>query len=152
MFIELMPLLGERTVMLTVARIDQNRIRVNVIPTRKRVDENIALCAPLSFSGTPEEVDGEMARNLGVYVEENLRLQHPLEEAKAEMDASAKTARELVSGKAGRTAKKTDLQGGQQTDSTGTEAPADQENPPLLPACRPTGSYSVTSTIWTLYG
>jgi len=30
MFIELMPLLGERTVMLIVARIDQNRIRVNV--------------------------------------------------------------------------------------------------------------------------
>src|SRR6202040_745860 len=65
MFIELMPLLGERTVMLTVARIDKNRIRVNVIPTRKRKDENAALCAPLSFSGTPEEVDGEMARNLG---------------------------------------------------------------------------------------
>ena len=35
------------------------------------------------------EVDGEMARNLGVYVEENLRLQHTLEEAKAEMDAAA---------------------------------------------------------------
>jgi PRTRC genetic system protein E len=65
MFIELMPLLGERTVMLTVARIDKNRIRVNVIPTRKREDENAALCAPFSFSGTPEEVDGEMARNLG---------------------------------------------------------------------------------------
>jgi hypothetical protein len=32
MFIELMPLLGERTVMLTVARSDQNRVRVNVIP------------------------------------------------------------------------------------------------------------------------
>jgi PRTRC genetic system protein E len=89
MFIELMPLLGERTVMLTVARIDQNRIRVNVIPTRKWEVENAALGAPLSFSGTPEEVDGEMARNLGVYVEENLRLQHTLEEAKAEMDAAA---------------------------------------------------------------
>jgi hypothetical protein len=36
MFIELMPLLGERTVMLTVARIDQNRIHVNVRPLRKR--------------------------------------------------------------------------------------------------------------------
>ena len=97
--------------MLTVARIDQNRIRVNVIPTRKREDENAALGAPLSFSGTPEEVDGEMARNLGVYVEENLRLQHTLEEAKAEMDAAAKTAREQASGKAGQTAKKTEIQG-----------------------------------------
>ena len=67
--IELMPLLGERTVMLIVARI----------------------------SGTPEEVDRGMARSLGVYVEENLRLQHALEEAKAEMDAAAKTAREQAS-------------------------------------------------------
>jgi PRTRC genetic system protein E len=49
-----------------VDSIDQNRIRVNVIPTRNREDENAALCAPLSFSGTPEEVDGEMARSLGV--------------------------------------------------------------------------------------
>jgi hypothetical protein len=105
--IKLMPLLGERTVMLTVARIN----------------------------GTPEEVDGGMARSLGVCVE-NLRLQHALVEAKAEMDAAAKTAREQASGRAGQTAKKTELQGGQQTDSTGTEAPADQENPPLLPACR----------------
>ena len=65
--------------MLTVARIDQNRIRVNVIPTRKREeDENAALCTPFSFSGTPEEVDSAMARNLWVYVEENLRLQHTL--------------------------------------------------------------------------
>ncbi len=77
-----------------------------------------------------------MARNLGVYVEDNLRLQHTLEEAKAEMDAAAKTAREQASGKAGQTAKKTELHGGQQTDSTGPEAPADWENPPLLPACR----------------
>jgi hypothetical protein len=48
-----------------------------------------------------------------VYVEENLRLQHTLEEAKAEMDAAAKTARERASGKAGQAAKKTELQGGQ---------------------------------------
>ena len=106
----------------------------------KREDENAALCTPFSFSGTAKEVDGAMARNLGMYVEENLRLRHTLEEAKPEMDAAAKTAREQASGKAGQTAKKTELQGGQQTDSTGTEAPADQEIPPLLPACRPLGS------------
>ena len=32
MFVELMPLLGESTVMNTVARLNQNSIRVNVIP------------------------------------------------------------------------------------------------------------------------
>jgi hypothetical protein len=94
-----------------------------------------------------------------VYVEENLRLQHALEEAKAEMDAAATTAREWASGKAGQAAKKTELQGGgQQTDSTGAEGPADQENPPLLPCSRLSGqnrrivlNLAATSNIGQLY-
>jgi hypothetical protein len=45
------------------------------------------------------------------------------------MDAAAKTARERASGKAGQAAKKTELQGGQQTNSTGTEAPAIRKSP-----------------------
>ena len=53
MFLELMPLLGERAVMITVARVNQNSIRVNFIPSRKKEDENPALATPLSFSGTP---------------------------------------------------------------------------------------------------
>ena len=35
-FVELMPLLGERAVMITVARLNQNSIRINVIPSRKK--------------------------------------------------------------------------------------------------------------------
>ena len=41
MFVELMPLLGERTVMITVSRLDQNSIRVNFIPSRKKEDESV---------------------------------------------------------------------------------------------------------------
>jgi PRTRC genetic system protein E len=70
-FVELMPLLGERTVMVTVARLNQNSIRVNVIPSRKREDENAALATPLSFSGTPEELDREFGSSLASYVEDN---------------------------------------------------------------------------------
>ena len=43
MFVELMRLLGERTVMITVSRINQNSIRVNFIPFRKKEDENAVL-------------------------------------------------------------------------------------------------------------
>ncbi len=94
MFVELMPLLGERTVMITVARLNQNSIRVNLIPSRQKEDEDAALAIPLSFSGTPEELDAEIAKSLVPYVEENLRLQHTLAEAKAEMEAATKAARE----------------------------------------------------------
>lgn len=57
MFVELMPMLTERTVMITVSRVNQNFIRVNFIPSKKKEDENAALATPLSFSGTPKELD-----------------------------------------------------------------------------------------------
>lgn len=94
MFVELMSLLGERTVMITVSRVNQNFILVNFIPSRKKEDENAALATPLSLSGTPEELDRELGSNLASYVEENLRLQSTLTQAKAEMEAAAKAARD----------------------------------------------------------
>ena len=106
MFVELMPLLGERTVMITVSRTSQNSIRVNFIPSRKKEDENAGLATPLSFSGTPEELDRELGSSLASYVEENLRLQTTLTEAKAEMEAAAKAARDQARAKAGQNAKK----------------------------------------------
>jgi PRTRC genetic system protein E len=107
-FVELMPLLGERTVMITVSRVNQNFIRVNFIPSRKKEDENPALATPLSFSGTPEELDRELGINLASYVEENLHLQTTLAEAKSEMEAAAKAARDQGRARAknGETAKK----------------------------------------------
>ena len=36
MFVELMPLLAGRTVLITVAKVDDKTLRVNVIPTRPR--------------------------------------------------------------------------------------------------------------------
>jgi PRTRC genetic system protein E len=98
-FVELMPLLGERTVMITVARFNQNSIRINVIPSKKKEDENATLATPLSFSGTPEELDRELGSSLASYVEDNLRLQTALAEAKAEMEAAAKAAREQAKAK-----------------------------------------------------
>ena len=106
MFIELMPLLGERTVMITVSRVNQNSIRVNFIPSRKKEDENAVLATPLSFSGTPEELDRELGKSLAPYVEENLQLQSTLTEAKAEMEAAAKTARDQAKAKSALNTKK----------------------------------------------
>ena len=54
---------------------------------------------PLSLSWTPEELDRELGSNLTSYVEENLRLQSTLAEAKAEMEAAAKAARDQARAK-----------------------------------------------------
>src|SRR5690242_2062536 len=56
MFVELMPLLAGRTVMITVAREDDKAVRVCIVPEKAKDDENPALTTPLSYTGTPEEL------------------------------------------------------------------------------------------------
>ena len=95
MFVELMPLLKERTPLITVARVDE-KVRVNVIPTKVKEGEDHALTTHLSFTGSAEELDSELGRHLASYVDSHLALGSTLAEAKAEMDAAAKAARQKV--------------------------------------------------------
>lgn len=94
MFVEVMPLLAGRTVMLTVAREDDKTLRVNVIPKRVKDDENPALTTPLSYTGTPEELDAELGKHLASYVDCHTQLGSTLAQAKAEMEAAAKAAQD----------------------------------------------------------
>jgi PRTRC genetic system protein E len=64
LFVELMPMLVGRTVIITVAREDDKTLRVNVIPKKVKDDENPALTTPLSYTGTPEELDSELGKHL----------------------------------------------------------------------------------------
>jgi PRTRC genetic system protein E len=77
MFVELMPLLAGRTVMITVARENDKMLRVNVIPKKARDDENPALTTPLSYTGTPEELDAELGKHLASYGESHTQLGTP---------------------------------------------------------------------------
>ena len=94
MFVELMPMLAGRTVMITVARENDTTLRVNVLPTRSGDNENPALATPLSYTGTPEELDAELGRELTGYVECHRALGSTLAAAKADMEAAAKAAQE----------------------------------------------------------
>ena len=95
MFIELMPMLKERTVLITVALIE-GKLKVNVIPTKVKDSEDQALTTPLSYTGSPEELDAELGKHLASYVDSHVQLGSTLAEAKAEMDAAAKAARQRV--------------------------------------------------------
>ena len=65
MFVELMPLLAPRTVMITVAREEEKTSRVNNIPaTTSGSTDNPTLAAPLSYTGTPEELGAELGKQL----------------------------------------------------------------------------------------
>lgn len=100
MFTELMPLLTARTVLITVARESDSTIRATIVPKRTSESENAALSTPLSFVGTPEELDRDFARELGAYVDAHQRLGSTLAEAKAAMEAAAKAAQEEARRKA----------------------------------------------------
>ena len=100
MFIELMPLLAGRTVLITVAKVDAQTLRVNVIPTQAKADENPALSTSLTYSGSPEELDAELGKHLAGYVQTHQQTASTLAEAKATLEAAAKAAQEEAKRKA----------------------------------------------------
>jgi PRTRC genetic system protein E len=126
-FVELMPLLKERTLLITVARIEQ-KLRVNVIPTKARDGEDQALATPLSYTASPEELDAEFGKHLAGYVDSHITLGSTLAEAKAEMDAAAKAARQRAK-TSQQTAKSTQTQPKPETPAP---APITAETPNLF--------------------
>ena len=129
MFVELMPLLKERTLLITVARIEE-KVKVNVIPAKVKEGEDHALTTPLSLTGSAEELDSELGRHLVSYVDSHLALGSTLDEAKAEMDAAAKAARQK--GKTTQQASKTDPAVAKKDEPPGPTAPADDTTPTLF--------------------
>jgi PRTRC genetic system protein E len=93
MFKELGPLLRQRTVAIIVTRLEDDIIRVNVIPRKLNESENDALTTPVSVFGTAEELDAQLPSALVQFVGAHLELKNTLESAKDQMAAAAKSAK-----------------------------------------------------------
>ena len=106
MFKELAPYLRQRAVLLTVTHIEDDQIRVNVIPQKLKDGENAALTTPLTVTGTADELDNDLPATLVNFVSAHLQLRNTLDRAKAEMDAAAKTVQAEARSKAKTTAPK----------------------------------------------
>jgi PRTRC genetic system protein E len=103
---------------------------VNVIPTTKSgATENPALTTPLSYTGTPEELDAELGKQLASYVVCHRALASTLASAKAEMDAAAKAAQEEARKKAEERRKKA-----AEKPADNSAAPATVSTAPRSPA------------------
>src|ERR1017187_7665838 len=85
MFKELGPLLRQRTVVMILTRLEDDTIRVNVLPRKLNESENDALTTPLSVAGTAEELDAELPSALVQFVATHLELKTTLESAKEQM-------------------------------------------------------------------
>src|SRR5271168_2535024 len=94
MFKELAPLLRQRSVLLSLTRLEDDTIRVNVFPKKLADGENEALTTPLSVTGTAEELDAQLPSALTEYVGLNLGLSSTLETVKEQVAAAAKAAKD----------------------------------------------------------
>src|SRR3984957_10008066 len=106
MFQQLVPLLRQRSVLLTVTALEEDQIRVNVLPKRLADGENASLTTPMSFTRTAAELDAQLPDAIVSFVASHLELKNTLNRAKEEMAAAAKAAQEEAKNKA-KTAKKT---------------------------------------------
>jgi PRTRC genetic system protein E len=111
MFSELMPLIERRAITITVAALKEGHVRVNVVPAAlaedSKVNEKIgysnkdkiapvsesaihALTTPLSLTGTPDEIDAQLAEQLKTFVGSHLALQQSLDRARQEISDAVK--------------------------------------------------------------
>jgi PRTRC genetic system protein E len=105
MFQQLVPLLRQRSVLLTVTSLDEDQIRVNVLPKKLADGENAALTTPMSFTGTAAELDAQLPDAIVSFVASHLQLKNTLSRAKEEMAVAAKVAQDEARNKS-KTAKK----------------------------------------------
>jgi PRTRC genetic system protein E len=105
MFQQLVPLLRQRSVLLTVTSLEEDQIRVNVLPKKLADSENAALTTPMSFTGTAAELDAQLPDAIVSFVASHLELKNTLDRAKEEMATAAKAAQDEARNKS-KTAKK----------------------------------------------
>jgi PRTRC genetic system protein E len=131
MFQQLVPLLRQRSVLLTVASLEDDQIRVNVMPKKLKEGENSALTTPMSFTGTADELDAQLPDAIVSFVASHLELKNTLARAKEEMDAAAKAAQEETRNKANN--KKPAIGPAKTAEPVAKEEPKKEPEPPRLP-------------------
>lgn len=115
MFTELMPVIQDRPLTITVAAVADGKIKVCVVPQSqdkdgkvnskigyqaekevKKVPESAikALATPLALTGTPEELDAGLAEQLKTYAAAHEQLQHGIVQATQEIADAVKAIEE----------------------------------------------------------
>ena len=134
MFKELVPILRNRAVLMTATALDDDQIRVNVVPKKMKDGDHDALTTPLSVTGTAEELDTQLAATLVGFVASHLQMKNALEKAKADMDAATKTAQAEARAKAKTPASKTPVKVEPAPSAVAAQSPEPAKPAPAKPA------------------
>jgi len=132
MFQQLVPLLRQRSVLLTVTSLEDDQIRVNVIPKKQKEGENSALTTPMSFTGTAVELDDQLPDCIVSFVASHLELKNTLARAREEMDVAAKAAQEEARNKA-KNNKRPSSEPARKIDPAAEEEQKKEPEPPRTP-------------------
>jgi PRTRC genetic system protein E len=141
MFQQLIPLLRQRSVLLTVTALEHDQIRVNVLPKKLAEGENTALTTPMSFTGTAQELDAQLPGAIVSFVSSYLELKNALDRAKEEMAAAAKLAQEEARNKS-KAAKK----------PAPVAAPVKQEEPKMAEPPKALGLFDMSAPATSVAG
>jgi len=98
-FVQLMPLLTDRTLMVIVSKSDDQRLTLSVVPKRMKEGENAALTTPLCCTGTAEELDRELPTHLRDFVSGHVTLSNNLAQIQRDREEAEKAAREELNKK-----------------------------------------------------
>ena len=119
LFTQLEPLLAHRAVLITVSRLEDNRLQVNICPRRLKEGENPALTIPLCVTGTAAELDTDLVTQISSFVTSHIGLSSNLTIVEKEIAEAERAAREEAKKK-------------HKTAGNGGKKPTDSA--PLLPA------------------
>jgi len=160
MFTELMPVINHRPLTITIAAVAGGNIRVCVVPQSQEKDRAInekvghrkevakipdaaiqGLTASLSLTGTPEELDRELAEKLTTFAAAHEQLQHGISRATDQINEAlqaleerdkAKKAKTPPSGKTGAKDDKAETKAG--SEPPASTLPLDWIAQPAAPA------------------
>jgi PRTRC genetic system protein E len=120
-FTELKKLIAKRSLTITIAVLENEQIRVNVVPHARHEDSKVneqikystksevasvpedaikALTTPISITGTAEEIDAKFPAILSQYVESHVQLQETIDRASSEIAEAVKAIDERNKAKA----------------------------------------------------
>ncbi len=95
LFTQLLPLLAQRAVLITISKIEEgDRLQVNICPRQLKEGENQALTTPLSACGTATELDNELVTQVASFVAAQVGLHSNLSAIEKELAEAERLARE----------------------------------------------------------
>ena len=127
-FVQLMPMLADRTLLLIVSKADDQHLTLSVVPKRMKEGENAALTTPLCCTGTPEELDRDLPTQLRDFVAGHLALSNNLAQIQREREEAEKAAREELKKK-----QKTVGNGGVKAKAPESEPKVEEKTPLAAP-------------------